>query len=98
MKDLGIDRNVLGVRIAQKDDYLIIDQSQYSRSIINDFSMSGTKIYSTPMATDAVSELERTPGRPCTNEDLTSYWSLLGKLMYLCNTRPDIIFETHKMA
>ena len=98
MKDLGIARNVLGVRITQKDDYLMIDQSQYARSIVNDFAMSGTKIYSTPMASDAVGELERTPGRPCTNEELASYWKLLGKLMYLCNTRPDIIFETHKMA
>ncbi|KAI0994160.1 hypothetical protein K3495_g14022 [Podosphaera aphanis] len=60
--------------------------------------MSGTKTYATPMASDAGGESEHTPGKPCTDEELANYWRLLGKLMYLYNTRPDIIFLTHKMA
>ncbi|KAI1000225.1 hypothetical protein K3495_g7973 [Podosphaera aphanis] len=98
MKDLGIARYILGIRITRNLNELMIDQSQYAKSIVKDFSMSGTKIYATPMASDAVGELERTPGKPCTDEELANYWKLLGKLMYLCNTRPDIIFQTHKMA
>ena len=98
MKDLGRARNILGIRITRTDDGLMIDQSQYAKSIVSNFSMSGIKIYSTPMACDAVGELERNPGKICTDEELTGYWKLLGKLMYLCNTRPDIIFATHKMA
>lgn len=75
-----------------------MDQSHYAQSIIENFAMPGTKIYSTPMATEAISELECTPRRVCTDEELGSYWKLLGKQMYLCNTRLDIIFSTHKMA
>lgn len=98
MKDLGNARNILGIRINRVGEYLMTDQSQYAESIVKEFSISGTKIYSTPMANDAVGELVRTPERLCTDEELQNYWRLRGKLMYLFNTRPDIIFATHKLA
>ena len=63
MNDLGRARNILGIRITRTDDGLMIDQSQYAKSIVSNFSMSGIKIYSTPMACDAVGELERNPGK-----------------------------------
>lgn len=98
MKDLGLARNVLGMRITRKGKYLTLDQSQYAQSIVRDFAMPGTKIYLSPMASNAIGELEKSPGRICTDEELSGYWRLLGKLMYLCNSRPDIIFATHKLA
>lgn len=98
MKDLGNARKILGIRINRVGECLMIHQSQYDESIVKDFYISGTKIYSTPMANDAVGELVCTPGRPCTDEELQDYWRLLGKLMYLCNKRPNIVFATHKLA
>ncbi|KAI1005263.1 hypothetical protein K3495_g2949 [Podosphaera aphanis] len=70
MKDLGKAKKILGIRISKTGDGLMIDQSQYAKHIVNDFSMPVTKIFSTPMACDAVGELERTPGRPRTDEKL----------------------------
>lgn len=83
MKDLGKARHILGMIITQTNEYLKIDQLQYAKSIVRDFAMFGSKIYSTPMASDAIGELENTSGNACTGEELVNYWKLLGKLLYL---------------
>ena len=73
MKDLGKAKNILGIRITQTGGQVKIDQSKYAKTIVSDFSISGSKIHSTPMASDAVGELERTPGRVFTEEELNNY-------------------------
>lgn len=69
MKDLGRARKILRIRITRRADEIIIDQSQYANTIVRDFSISGSKIYSTPMASNAVGELELSAGKECTEEE-----------------------------
>ena len=77
MKDLERARKILGIRITWRVDEIMIDQSQYANTIVRDFSTSGSKIYSTPMASNAVGELEHSAGKECTEKELKGYWKLL---------------------
>ena len=99
MKDLGEARKVVGIRlIRHANGDISIDQSTYAQEIVNEFLYDNTKLYSTPMDPKAVTTLVSDPGSICAREVRASYLTLLGKLMWLCNTRPDITFAVHKLA
>ncbi|KAI0997254.1 hypothetical protein K3495_g10933 [Podosphaera aphanis] len=90
MKDLGEARNVLGIRIRRKENMLAIDQSKYALEIIEEFLADNAAAYDTPMDPNALNSLYHQPGEPIT--DVKHYLRILGKLQFLCNTRPDISF------
>ena len=46
----------------------------------------------------AASDLVANPGKLCGHEERAKYLRLLGKLMWVCNTRPDIAFAVNKLA
>ena len=99
MKDLGEARTVVGVRILHHPNGDIsIDQTSYAREIVNEFLYDSTKLYTTPMDPKAASDLVTNPGKLCAHEERAKYLRLLGKLMWMCNTRPDIAFAVNKLA
>jgi transposase InsO family protein len=98
MKDLGLARNVLGMRIQRVDSLLTIDQSTYAAEIVKEFLYNDSIVHNTPMDSNAVMTLVTDPGKPLTEEEHTAYLRALGKLMFLCNTRPDITFAVHKLG
>jgi hypothetical protein len=97
MKDLGDARNVLGIRIQQKGNKLSIDQSTYAAQIVKEFLYEGSKMFATPMATNAVKVLATDPGNRLDEKETMMFLRLLGKLNWLCHTRPDICFAVHKI-
>lgn len=97
MKDLKEARNVLGMRILRDGQKLSIDQARYAAEIVEEFYYDDAKIWSTPMDTHAVADLELFPGDLLTGNELFTFLRLLGKLNFLCNTRADIVFATHKI-
>lgn len=90
MKDLGEATNVLGIRIRRNGKLLAIDQSKYALEIVNEFLAKNAAAYDTPMESNALSSLHYEPGIPLDDEKL--YLRILGKLQFLCNTRPDIAY------
>ncbi|GJZ37433.1 uncharacterized mitochondrial protein-like protein [Tanacetum coccineum] len=78
----------LGLQVTQKDDGIFISQDKYVDEILKKFGFSTVKTTSTPMETskpllkDAEAE----------DVDVYLYRSMIGSLMYLTASRPDIMF------
>ncbi|GJT92971.1 putative ribonuclease H-like domain-containing protein [Tanacetum coccineum] len=78
----------LGLQVTQKDDGIFISQDKYVDEILKKFGFSTVRIASTPMETsnpllkDAEAE----------DVDVHLYRSMIGSLMYLTSSRPDIMF------
>ncbi|GJV06001.1 hypothetical protein Tco_1343657 [Tanacetum coccineum] len=86
--DRSYVRDASAVQIQQKDDGIFISQDKYMDEILKKFGFSTVKTASTPMETskpllkDAEAE----------DVDVHLYRSMIGSLMYLTASRPDIMF------
>nr|GEV35122.1 putative ribonuclease H-like domain-containing protein [Tanacetum cinerariifolium] len=80
----------LGLQVKQKEDWIFISQDKYMNEILNKFSFSYVKTTSTPM------ETHKTLFNDEKGEDVDEhlYRSMIGSLMYLTSSRPDIMFAT----
>jgi hypothetical protein len=94
MKDLGLMHYFLGLEVCQSLEKIFLHQGKYAVEILNRFDMLECKSMNTPMETkmkllvDTLSELV----------DATLYRQIIGSLMYLTNTRPDICFVVNTMS
>ncbi|GKE25341.1 putative ribonuclease H-like domain-containing protein, partial [Tanacetum coccineum] len=88
MSSIGELTFFLGLQVTQKDDGIFISQDKYPDEILKKFGFLTVKIASTPMETskpllkDAEAE----------DVDVYLYRSMIGSLMYLTASRPDIMF------
>ncbi|GKA55008.1 hypothetical protein Tco_0753957 [Tanacetum coccineum] len=88
MSSMGELTFFLGLQVTQKVDGIFISQDKYMDEILKKFSFSTVRIASTPMETskpllkDAEAE----------DVDVHLYRSMIGSLMYLTASRPDIMF------
>ncbi|GKA03849.1 putative ribonuclease H-like domain-containing protein [Tanacetum coccineum] len=78
----------LGLQVTQKDDVIFISQDKYVDEILNKFGFSTMKTTSTPMETSKplLKDAE------AKDVDVHLYRSMIGSLMYLTTSRPDIMF------
>ncbi|XP_057830103.2 uncharacterized mitochondrial protein AtMg00810-like [Cryptomeria japonica] len=96
MKDLGFLHYFLGLEVWQEENYIILNQGKYTIDILNRFGMMDIKPMSAPMETnlhklkDAASKSELV--------DPTLYRQIIGSLMYLVNTWPDIFYATNTLS
>ncbi|KAG6421188.1 hypothetical protein SASPL_117738 [Salvia splendens] len=67
---------------------------KYALDLVSDVGLLGCKPASTPM--DSIKQLQVDAGPPL--EDPTIYRRLVGRLAYLCITRPDITFVVNKLS
>lgn len=88
MSDLGLLRYFLGFQVEQTTDRIFLKQEKYALDLLKRFNMENCKTSSTPMNTSE--KLIVSDGTPKANESL--FRSLVGGLMYLTNSRPDIAF------
>ncbi|GKD36151.1 retrovirus-related pol polyprotein from transposon TNT 1-94, partial [Tanacetum coccineum] len=80
----------LGLKIKQDDKGISICQEQYTRNLLKKYEISNSSSVKTPMVPPNNIGLDLT-GKPI-NETL--YRGMIGSLMYLTATRPDIQFST----
>ncbi|GKE73957.1 uncharacterized mitochondrial protein-like protein, partial [Tanacetum coccineum] len=78
----------LGLQVKQKEDGIFISQDKYVTKILKKFSFSDVKTASTPM------ETHKPLLKAADGEDIDEYMyrSMIGSLMYLTSSRPDIMF------
>lgn len=98
MKDMDEVRTILGMRVQRFGSILTLDQSRYAAEIIDKHYYKSSEVYTTPMDANAVNLLHETPGEELNAKEKTAYLKVVGKLMFLCNTRMDITFAVHKCA
>ncbi|KAI3746473.1 hypothetical protein L6452_08907 [Arctium lappa] len=88
MSSMGELTFFLGLQVQQKSDGIFICQSKYVQDILTKFGFSDSKPASTPMEThkQITADLEGE------DMDVHHYRSMIGSLMYLTASRPDIMF------
>ncbi|GJT69321.1 retrovirus-related pol polyprotein from transposon TNT 1-94 [Tanacetum coccineum] len=93
MSMIGEMKFFLGLQVHQSPRGIFISQSQYTMDILKKHEMEKCDTVSTPMATTKLdADLQGTP------VDQTKYHSMIGGLMYLTASRPDIAFATFVCA
>jgi hypothetical protein len=96
MKDLGLMHYFLGLEVWQHKDEIFLSQGRYIIDILRRFGMMDCKFMSTPMTmnlkklSDAAADSDLV--------DPTVYRLLVGSLMYLVNTRPNICFAVSALG
>ncbi|GJU03017.1 uncharacterized mitochondrial protein-like protein, partial [Tanacetum coccineum] len=88
MSSIGELTFFLGLQVRQKEDGIFISQDKYVNEILNKFGFSDVKIARTPM------ETQKALLKDADGEDVDKhlYRSMIGSLMYLTSSRPDIMF------
>ena len=94
MKDLGTMHYFLGLEVWQKPGEIILSQGKYVVEILKRFGMMDCKSMSTPMTTNLKLFGDTTSGKI----HATIYRQMIGSLMYLTNTRPDICFAVNTLS
>ncbi|GJZ33150.1 retrovirus-related pol polyprotein from transposon TNT 1-94 [Tanacetum coccineum] len=89
MSMMGELKFFLGIQIHQSPRCIFINQAKYAQEILKKYGMTSCDSVSTPMATKPLdAELSGTP------VDQMKYRSMVGALMHLTASRPDIIHAT----
>ncbi|XP_059638675.1 uncharacterized mitochondrial protein AtMg00810-like [Cornus florida] len=87
-KDLGKLRYFLGIEVARSKQGISLSQQKYTLNLLQDTGYLGLKPVATPMETNV--KLKVDDGDPL--DDPKMYRRLIGKLIYLTITRPDISY------
>nr|GEX41196.1 putative ribonuclease H-like domain-containing protein [Tanacetum cinerariifolium] len=88
MSSMGELTFFLGLQVKQKEDEIFISQDKYVAEILRKFGFTDVKSASTPI------EIEKPLIKDLDGEDVDVhiYRSMIGSLMYLTSSRPDIMF------
>ncbi|GJW13059.1 putative ribonuclease H-like domain-containing protein, partial [Tanacetum coccineum] len=88
MSSIGELTFFLGSQVMQRDDGIFISQDKYMVDILNEFDFSLVKTTSTPIETNKALLKDK----EAEDMDVHLYRSMIGSLMYLTASRPDIMF------
>nr|GEV49988.1 putative ribonuclease H-like domain-containing protein [Tanacetum cinerariifolium] len=91
MSSIGELTFFLGIQVKQKKDGIFINQDKYVAEILRKFGLTEGKSASTPIDTEK--PLLKDPDGE--NVDVHTYRSMIGSLMYLTSSRPDIMFAVY---
>lgn len=105
MKDLGVLKFFLGIEIMRSNKGIILNQRKYALELIADLGLGEAKSVCTPLEQNlklTSIEYDESVQTKVDGDDLvtdvTMYQRLLGRLIYLTNTRPDITFAVQHLS
>ncbi|GJT75045.1 putative ribonuclease H-like domain-containing protein, partial [Tanacetum coccineum] len=88
MSSMGELTFFLGLQVKQKEDGIFISQDKYVAEILKKFDFVNVKTASTPIET----QKPLVKDEEASDVDVHLYRSMIGSLMYLTASRPDIMF------
>ncbi|KAM1223589.1 hypothetical protein ACFX2G_043549 [Malus domestica] len=94
MTDLGVLHHFLGMGVIQTDTSIFIHQRKYASSLLDKFGLKECKPVSIPLITSE--KLSKDDGSGAANEE--QYRKIVGSLLYLTATRPDIMYAASLLA
>ncbi|GJS99935.1 retrovirus-related pol polyprotein from transposon TNT 1-94 [Tanacetum coccineum] len=84
----------LGLQIKQMEDGIFFNQSKYIKEMLKKFGLEDSKPMKTPMSSDT----KLMKDEECESVDSTKYRGMIGSLLYLTASRPDIMFSVYLCA
>ena len=90
MSMMGELNYFLGLQVSQRKDGIFICQSKYIRELLKKYNLEDSTPAKTPMPTTSKLDQDKTGKKV----DITSYRGMIGSLLYLTASRPDIMFAT----
>ncbi|GKA60904.1 ribonuclease H-like domain-containing protein [Tanacetum coccineum] len=97
IKDLGKLKYFFGIEVVDTDKGICLNQRKYVLDLLSDYGMLACKPAKTPLMSKLVISNEASDKDPLL-ENITDYHKLMGKLIYLTNTRPDISYVVHCLS
>ncbi|GJU86702.1 putative RNA-directed DNA polymerase [Tanacetum coccineum] len=99
IKDLGKLKYFLGIEVLESKTRLCLTQRKYCLELLSEFGMLGCKPCNTPI--EVKEGVTKKGGKPVVDiplTEITNYQKLVGKLIYLTHTRPDISYVVHVLS
>ncbi|GJY14714.1 retrovirus-related pol polyprotein from transposon TNT 1-94 [Tanacetum coccineum] len=84
----------LGLQVKQMEDDIFFNQSKHIKEMLKKFGLEDSKPIKTLMSSDT----KLTKDKECESVDSTKYRGMIGSLLYLTASRPDIIFSVYLCA
>eukprot|EP00253_Pinus_taeda_P001841 PITA_01841 len=94
MKDLGLMHYLLGLEVWQQKGEIFLGQGRYATEILKRFEMGDCR----PMAMPMITNWKKIDASEDKDVDPTLYRQLIGSLMYLVNTRPNICYAVNTLS
>lgn len=86
----------MGLEIAWSPSGILLSQRKYCLQLLEDVGLLNAKPTHAPM--DPNLKLSKEDGTILTDKDATTYRRIIGKLLYLQITRPNICYTVHKLS
>jgi hypothetical protein len=94
IKDLGELKYFLGLEIARSKEGIFLNQRKYTLDLIESCGLLAGKPVTSPMVKDAIKTAENAE----VFADAYRFRRLIGKMIYLTTTRPDIQFAVNQLS
>ncbi|CAL1375187.1 unnamed protein product [Linum trigynum] len=94
IKDLGPLKYFLGIEVARSKRGMVLNQRKYVLDILSDCGIEAGRPVATPIEQNH--QLGRLPSAPA--QDPSGYRRLVGRLLYLTVTRPDIQYAVNLLS
>uniref|UniRef100_A0A2N9J750 Reverse transcriptase Ty1/copia-type domain-containing protein n=1 Tax=Fagus sylvatica TaxID=28930 RepID=A0A2N9J750_FAGSY len=94
MKDLGTLSYFLGLEVTSSSDGYYFSQAKYASDLLSKAGLTDSKTVSTPLEFNI--KLNAIDGEPL--PDATLYRQMVGSLIYLTVTRPDLAYAVHLVS
>nr|XP_043611879.1 uncharacterized mitochondrial protein AtMg00810-like [Erigeron canadensis] len=97
IKDLGILKYFLGIEVINTNNGVCLNQRKYCLDLISEFGLLAGKPISVPLDPNVHLSSEDSENDPVL-KNITEYQRLIGRLIYLTHTRPDIAYTVHCLS